>query len=213
MVITSINAQRKNPNRFNIFIDGQYSFSAASDDLIEFGIREGILLDQRQADELIRRCTYKDAFERACRFLQARGRSEHEIRSKLQSLGFDDPAISDVVDRLIQMRLIDDSDFARMWIEERNLLKPSSRRVLINELREKGIDKRIILNAIDKYAPDDIEIAVEIAKKKLSQIPPDTEMNSLRQRIYKYLSYKGFDYETSKRAVIRCLSEDDGEVL
>lgn len=213
MVITSIIVQKRNPKRFNIYIDGDYKFSANSDDIIELGIREGSVLDQSGLDDLVYRCQFKDAFDRSCRFLGVRARSEYEIKTKLKSDGYDESVISIVVDRLIEMKLIDDREFARMWIEERNLLKPSSKRVLIDELKDKGIDKQIISDTIDEYVPDELDIAIQVTKKKLSQSNSDIKNPTDQQKIYKYLSYKGFDYETSKRAVDMCLNQNDNEIL
>jgi SOS response regulatory protein OraA/RecX len=50
------------------------------------------------------------------------------------------------LEKLIEKRWLDDLDFARQWIENRNTFRPRSNRLLAYELRLKGV-------ADDKHNP------------------------------------------------------------
>jgi len=86
----------------------------------------------------------KDALTIALRYLKFRPRSVFEIRKKLEAKRIDDKEIEKVVSVLKKNKLLDDKEFAKMWVRDRNLLKPSGSYLLKMELRRVGISDDII---------------------------------------------------------------------
>ncbi len=86
----------------------------------------------------------KDPFTIALRFLKFRPRSVFEIEQKLRSKKISENEIAKVTSVLKKNKLLDDDNFAKMWVRDRNLLKPTGSFVLKMELKKKGISDDII---------------------------------------------------------------------
>lgn len=103
----------------------------------------------------------KDALAQALYFLKFRPRSVFEIEKNLKAKKITESEIKKVISVLKKEKLLDDSEFAKMWVRDRNLLKPSGSYLLKMELRKLRV------------ANDHIEAALsgqdeeELAKKAL----------------------------------------------
>lgn len=81
----------------------------------------------------------KDALSIALHFLKFRPRSVFEVEKKLQSKKISEPEIKKTIAVLKKNQLLDDKKFAKMWVRDRNLLKPTGSFLLKLELRKLGI--------------------------------------------------------------------------
>ena len=160
--ITAITAQKRNPNRVNVFLDGEYRFSLAR--IVAAWLEPGKVLNQEQISELIDKDTEENVFQSALRFLDFRPRSEGEIRLKLKQKGFEPEKIDLVIDKLRSSNLLHDDRFAASWVESRNEFHPRSQRLMRYELRNKGINENQIDEAL-KSSANDQDLALKAAKK------------------------------------------------
>jgi regulatory protein len=87
------------------------------------------------------------------RRLSASPRSRKELADDLRKRGVPDDVAERVLDRFVEVGLIDDSEFARQWAESRQRTKGSARSVLRQELRAKGIDDSDVAAAVDHIDP------------------------------------------------------------
>src|SRR5258708_6957747 len=99
---------------------------------------------------------------------------------------------NDLFAKLKNLELIDDTKFAKWWIEIRQSFSPKSKRVLNNELQIKGINKEIITEALKEIDIDEEKIAVDLLNKK--RFEDD-------KKRFAYLVRKGFDFEIAKKAI------------
>ena len=81
----------------------------------------------------------QDALSIALHFLKFRPRSVFEIEQKLKSKKIPDSEIKKVIAVLKKNKLLDDKEFAKMWVRDRNTLRPSGSFLLKLELKKKGI--------------------------------------------------------------------------
>ena len=83
MLITAITQQKRDPSRYNIFIDGVYAFALPMQDILYFKLKEG----QEAAEDTIafirKNLIYIKAQDTALRFLGYKMRTVQEIRQKL----------------------------------------------------------------------------------------------------------------------------------
>ena len=210
MIVTSITKQRKNDKWYNIYIDGEYCFSAGCEDVIEFSIKEDNVYDEAGLKKLIYNCQYKKAFDYACRILSVSPKSQMELVKKLKAK-YVDEVIDEVINKLKEYGYIDDTEFSRMWIEERKRLKPAGKRKIAQELRAKGVDKQTVEDALQQFIPDDLDAAAEIVQKKINRAGGFPEDRRELQKLYRYLLYRGFDYDTIRQALDRCNIPQDEE--
>ncbi|HEY7131099.1 MAG TPA: regulatory protein RecX, partial [Candidatus Limnocylindrales bacterium] len=76
----------------------------------------------------------------ALRFLEARSRSTAEVRKRLGQAGYRSELVEGAIQRLTDLGMLDDAEFARQWVESRDRAHPRGEHALIIELRQKGID-------------------------------------------------------------------------
>jgi regulatory protein len=78
------------------------------------------------------------------RLLTARARTRAELEGQLAKRGYPDDVSGRVLDRLTEVRLVDDADFAEQWVRSRRVNAGKGKRALAAELRTKGVDDEVI---------------------------------------------------------------------
>src|SRR5271167_2706593 len=89
------------------------------------------------------------------RLLTATARTRAELAGQLMKRGYPDDVSTRVLDRLTDVGLIDDVDFAEQWVRSRRVNAGKGKRALAAELRTKGVDGDVItatLESIDAGA-------------------------------------------------------------
>jgi regulatory protein len=134
------------------------------------------------------------AYNQAIRFLATRARSIKETEDNLKKKGYDPQVIDQTVSTLKQERLLDDRDFAALFVESRERFRPKSRFALKYELRKKGIRDDIIQETI--AGVDDFDAALRAVKSKLSQWQ-NLDSETFKKKVMNHLRNRGFGYEVS----------------
>ena len=88
--------------------------------------------------------SFEKFYNKALEFLSYRTRSEKEVREKLKLKQAEPQVFEKVISKLKEKRFINDEEFARQWIENRERFKPRSLRLIRLELRQKGIEGEIL---------------------------------------------------------------------
>jgi len=126
--ITGLTAQARNPNRVNVFLDGEFAFGL--DRLVAAWLKVGMELTAEKAADLQSQDAVEAAYQKALHFISYRPRSEMEIRKRLVEKDIDEPVIEAVLERLKIAQWIDDQQIARTWVENRSAFRPRSHRML-----------------------------------------------------------------------------------
>lgn len=128
--------------------------------------------------------------------LKFRLRSEKEIYQRLKNKRFEEEIIKQTLFFLKDKGFIDDSLFAKTWIEFR-IKKPLALRRIRQELILKGIAREIIDSQISEIINKDYserDLVNEIAKARLSKLK-GVEPGTAKRRVYAYLLRRGFSPE------------------
>ena len=189
--ISAITPQKKNRSRYNVYIDDEYAFSVSSK--VAMTIHTGQPVDENRIESLKRADEHEQAFERSLHYLSFRARSRKEILRYLEKRGFGPEAARSAISRLEDYGYIDDAAFAALWIESRRKLRPRGGFALRHELAEKGVEKKIIDQALAGF--DETEAAHDAVSKKASRWSglPEREKKA---KIYNFLRQHGFSFET-----------------
>jgi regulatory protein len=204
--ITAIEAQRNNPNRVNIHLDGEFAFGLAR--IVAAWLTPG----QELSDEKIAKLQAEDARERA--YLQAmlylsyRARSESEIRQNLRKHEIPETVIGETLEKLRREGLANDNQFAQTWVENRNTFRPRSRRALVMELRQKGLDEETITSAVSGV--DEEALAHDAARKRVNRLK-GLEWNEFRRKLSEFLARRGFPYTIIAPVVSRVWNETQAD--
>lgn len=204
--ITAIEPQKRNKERVNIYLDGQFAFGLAAIEAVR--LRVGQCL----SDEEIARLQEQDAIERALqaaiRLLSYRPRSRAELQQRLAQKGYSTQTVEETLDRLERSGLVDDSAFARYWVENRAQGNPRGQPFLHGELAQKGIDRQVIDQALADY---DEEAAAAQVAEKIARRLHGLDQATARRRLVNALKRRGFAYDVIEPLVARMLEEDNVE--
>ena len=187
--ITDIKSQRRDKNRVNVFMDGQFAFSLSYNQAQLLTV--GQELSSVEMANLLESDNVEKAYEKALGFISHRPRSVLEVSNRLKKYGIDSKVAEEVISRLKEKYVLNDTDFALLWVENRSTFRPRGKLLLRKELLSKGIsdnDIEIALSEVEESAD-----ARQLAYSKLSKYN-DLTLDSLRQRIWSLLSRNGFDY-------------------
>ncbi|MEA2007573.1 MAG: RecX family transcriptional regulator [Chloroflexota bacterium] len=187
--ITDIKPQKRDSQRINVFLDGEFGFGVAR--AVAPWLKIGEELSREKIKELQDKDETEKAYQRALNYLSYRERSEEEVCRNLRKHDVSDAAIEEVLERLRRNTLLSDKRFAAKWVENRDAFHPRSRRALSVELRQKGVPRPIIDEVLAEV--DDHKMAYKVAQKKLRRLQ-GLEWPDFRKKLHGYLGRRGFSY-------------------
>lgn len=202
MVITKIERQKKNKSRFSVFIDEEYAFSVGEEVYGKFILHQGQELNDDQRREIETTESESTVKRAALRFRSYRPRSTHEVREFLRKKGYEDLSIDRGVEYLVENKLLDDGEFARMLGRDRLKLRPVGRFSMKQIFMKKGIDRSVIDSVLDELYDESIEteLAQREADRKNKRIASIPALKR-KKRIYDHLVRKGFNSSLSMKIV------------
>lgn len=207
MKITKIAAQIKTQGRYSIFIDDKYAFGLSELGLINSGLKAGMELSETELNEYKGQAEIDKAYNRALGLLARRPRScwemEQYLKKNLRSKSSDSvdtypetQYVAEVLAKLSDRGFINDMDFASRWVESRRLLKPTSKRKLSLELKQKRVDDAIIRRVLADDETDEQKVLKELIVRKRTQSRYRDQTKLIR-----YLAGQGFRYGDIKQAL------------
>jgi regulatory protein len=156
-------------------------------------------LSDQEVEKIISEDKIVRGKEYLLRLLSRRIYSRYEISNKLNSKGYPENTILNLIFWLESNDYINDELFASMWAQFRLQNKPIGRYKLNQELRIKGIKQEIIQKVIDKTYKeiDEITLARNLIEKKIESFKiKNIKVNA--KKIYNFLLRRGFSGEVSK---------------
>jgi regulatory protein len=128
----------------------------------------------------------------------------------LAKRGYPDDVSDRVLDRLAQVGLVDDADFAEQWVRSRRVNAGKGNRALAAELRTKGVDNEVItgaLAAIDAGA--ERERAEQLVRDKLRREKlGDDDDTKVMRRLVGMLARRGYGQSIAVEVVTGALASE-----
>lgn len=200
--VTKLKYQKKNRDRVNVYLDGRFAFGLPA--IVAAKLQPGQHLSDFEIEGLQREGSTETFYSWALNFLSYRPRSRAEVSGRLQKRGASEEQIEAIVERLERAGFLDDEAFARYWVENRERFRPRGLRALRYELRNKGVRREIIEEAIsDVDVSDGAYRAAEKKARRLSQADEQT----FYRKLVAYLARRGFSYEVAREAARRHWAE------
>lgn len=204
MKITSIKQQVRRPGRYSIFVAGKYAFSLSDTALLEKGLHTGQAVTEAEVGELQRDSADDKLYNNALAYIARRPRSRWEMEQYLQRKQCSPALAHTILNKLSNIELLDDVKFAHSWVNNRRLLKPTSRRRLAQELRAKRISDEIIEQVLGADETDETTVLQELIARKRKQARYHDD-----QKLMQYLAGQGFSYGDIKAAIQDQIEAED----
>lgn len=197
MKITSITQQIKRSDRYSIFVEGKYSFSLSESALLESGLASGQELTEGQVGEYKKLSAEDKLYNRTLRYVAMRPRSRWEVQFYLERKEASPALTGQILNKLSNIGLLDDVKFAQAFVSDRRLLRPTSRRKLMLELRKKRVADEAIEQALG-HDPQDEQTALRglIERKRRQAKYRDDDL-----KLMQFLARQGFHYDDIKSAL------------
>ena len=201
--ITSLRACPDDPVRVSIRVNRQRVGRVLIETKAKHQLEVGTRWTEDLADSLREELDRGNAYRAAIRILTKRAKSSGELRRKLREYKYETNAIEWSIDRLIELGVLNDEEYARMVVRSQLNRKPAGRRLLSGKLREKGIDQTISDRVLDEMLEDrdTIEDARKLAQQAARSISDRYEPEVRVRRITGRLARRGFDFDVIRRVM------------
>lgn len=219
MKVTSIQPQKKNPLRENIFLDGSFAFGISAELRFLSKLHIDDTLTNYQVEKLIQKDQITRLVEKSLKFLSYRPRSRKEVeqhllyKGKLSELESETEKkqyqknVTSAVELLKKHKQIDDRQFAWWWIEGRRKFKKTGDQVIRQELFAKGVDKQLVEELLEANQEDPEVLALQAAQKKLYSYQK-LDPKDFKIKMGQYLVRKGYSWDVITRVVDTLLKKD-----
>ena len=207
-IITKIESQKKNNDRVNIYVDGEFFMAVFTELIYTFNLKKGMEIDQNNLTYILKEEMYIKAKNKALNILSKADQSEKKIREKLSS-EFEEDTINIVIEFLLKNKFINDDLLAQKIVNTNVNLNKCGRNKIKQNLYNKGISIESINEAISEIDKDvEFENAMYLAKKRYERVKNE-DKRKIYQKISQHLAYKGFDYDIIKRVLNKLLNFDE----
>ena len=206
-IITALKSQ-KNKNRVNVYLDDKFGFGIDLDNFVLLHLKLNQELTQQEVEEIIKKAEFQKTWDKLLRFAMLRPRSEKEVKDYFRRKEIHESLHEDLLKKLKHLNLLNDLDFAKWWIDQRSNFKPKSKRIIIQELRMKGISTDNIDDAFGETVIDEEKLARDLVEKKMYKWQGLDERIK-KQKISQYLAGKGFGWDVIEKITKKSDNDPD----
>lgn len=201
--ITSIRACPDDPVRVSLRVNRQRVGRILLETKASLELEVGTPWTEQLAEQLREELDRGNAYRAAVRILTKRAKSSGELRRKLREYKHEPEAIEWSIERLIDLGVLNDEEYARMVVRSQLSRKPAGRRLLTGKLREKGVDQSIVQRVLDEMLEerDTLADARKLAEQAARSISDRHETEVRRRRITGRLARRGFDFDVIRKVV------------
>lgn len=194
-------------NKIHIYVDEEYRATVDSDYWYSEKYRNLKEINEEELTELLDSVSFRRAYNKGLDFLSRRPFGTKELIKKLCEKGHEKEASQKACERLIELGLLNDEEYARILANDLLERKSYSIKRIKQELAFRGIDREIVENTVDSLDNDPQKSIIMLVKKKYINKLNDEKG---KKRTVDALLRLGYSYSDIKNA-LNTISEFDGE--
>lgn len=187
---------------------GDVSGIVSADLIGDFRLTVGRLLTAAESAALTLAAHRLQVFDLAVSLLSLRARSSRDLRLALTRRGATRDEAQAAIDRLVELRLLDDAEFARHLARSKATQAGASRRRVETDLMRRGVSpetaKRAARDAATETGLDERAAAMAVARKRVRSLQ-GLDKAAAKRRLYAFLARRGYPSSVAASVV--------GEVL
>ena len=185
-------------NKIHIYVDDEYRATVDSDYWYSEKYRNYKEINEEELTELLDAVSFRRAYNKGLDLLSRRPHGTKELVKKLCEKGHEKESAEKACDRLLELGLLNDEEFARLLANELYERKGYGIKRIKQELVFRGIEREIAENAIESLDIDtQTRIILVIKKKYLNKINDEKG----RKRAVDGLMRLGYSYSDIKNAL------------
>lgn len=192
-------------NKIHIYVDEEYRATVDSDYWYSEKYRKLTDITEEELTELLDAVSFRRAYNKGLDLLSRRPYGTRELIKKLCEKGHEKEASQKACERLLELGLLNDEEYARILSNDLLERKNYSVKRIKQELSFRGISREIIENTVDSLDNDaENRIILVIRKKYINKINDEKG----RKKAVDGLMRLGFSYSEIKSA-LNSISEFD----
>ncbi len=185
-------------NKIHIYVDEEYRATVDSDYWYSEKYRNLKEIDDEELTELLSSVSFRRAYNKSLDLLSRRPYAEKELIKKLQEKGHEKESAIKACDRLLELGLLNDEQYAKMLANELIERKGYGIKRVKQELLYRGIDREIVENTIDLLDNNPQNSIILVIEKKYKNKLGDEKG---RKRAVDGLLRLGYSYSDIKTAL------------
>lgn len=199
-LVTAIKRDHKNPERYEVYLDGGFAFTVYEDIIVQHNLLKGMRIADHQLEQILTDERRQQAYKESLRYISRRSRTSQEVRQLLKRKGYDGETIDPVIDRLTERNYLNDAMFAQTWAGRRISSSQYGRNRIQQELKEKGLKREDISTALEGIdAQEELKSAMRAAQKKWRTLAASDKKKS--QKLLAFLLRRGFTQRTIRQVL------------
>ncbi|WP_102399981.1 recombination regulator RecX [Haloimpatiens massiliensis] len=197
-VISSIEVQKRDKNRVNVYIDNEFAFGCNAELVYTYDLKKGKKVDLEFLQSVAEEDNYLNGKNYALKVIEKTYKTEKEIRDKLYKKEYGDKAIDRIISFLKEYKFLDDYKYAEAFIKER--IRKYGKNKIKFDLMKKGIEEDLIIEKFSDISYEkEYDSAYTLGEGKYKiLIKSEKEIGKNISKIYKkicdFLIRRGFDY-------------------
>lgn len=196
-MITALEAQKRNKDKVNLYIDGEFRCSLTAESAVRARLKAGQELSEERLEEILLTSEAELAFKKALDYIARAMKTKKQVLDYLCGKGFDMCAAKRAVEKLEEYKYVDDRAFAMQYAEF-NAKQKGARRIRA-ELIEKRIEESCVSLAVEKLSREQSEQAASDLAEKFMR--GKTNDFKTLNKLSRFLASRGFDFDTIKSVV------------
>lgn len=194
LIITKIQVQKKDNGRYSLFNDKDFLVGISIKILTDFSIKEGVILTPSLFNQIVTAEEYEAAKSSSIRYLGQRDHASFEIRQKLKNKGFSNATIEKLIIELLQKNYLNDPEFAQKFATEKAAINKWGPKKIEIALLKKNVDRKTIQKTIKNIVENlsQEQICLDLALKRKKHFLREPDLQKRKQKIFNYLSGRGF---------------------
>lgn len=208
-IVTKIEEQKKNKNRCNVYINGEFSFACSKEIVYKYKLKENCAVKIADIKHALVENNYLNCKETALNIIERSYKSEKEIRDKLQSKGYDIKSIDKSIEFLKSYNYVDDERYAELYIKEK--MKTQGKNKIKYSLIKKGLPEELIKSKLEVIGYNNqYDTAKALADKKYSLlIKEENDIRKIYKKLGDTLIRNGFDSEIVNEILDKVVCKED----
>ena len=186
----------------DLYLDNEFYDSVNAEIVFKLKLKPNQELNIELLDEIYIENKVNKCMTKALSYMTKNLKTEQQLKNYLYEKMFDSQVVEIVVNRLKQNGIVDDKNYAKLFVES---YKNKKGKLAINQLlKQKGINQNIINEVLSNFASSK-DVIKNMAEKYLKNKPADKKTYS---KLYNYLMGKGFTYTEIKEALNTSYDQD-----
>lgn len=220
MIISKIERQKKDKQRYSLFVDDQFLLGIDEAVLIHFALYKGQEVTQDFLAEIKEAEYHQKVYSKAIHYISYGLRTikemrdylakvpalnEEELRSEAgnESSGevatIDESLISDIIERLLKQQYLDDLIYGQSYVRTSALINRKGPSTIQQELIRKGLSEQEIRQALEEYPMNQQVENIQHLAEKYIRTKKNVPFKMLKNKLFEYLLIKGFDSDLIKQ--------------